>query len=330
MMSTVLINGLGGVLGAYVARRLSEHHEVTVLGLARREPPAPVGRADWLVARLSGLQFAELLRAEHVDTVIHLDFAGTDYPAEGREAAVQQNVLGTMEVLGACAAADVSQVVVRSHIGVYGASPLNPILINESRPITHSGLSGLLRDLAEVERFLAEFTPNHPELRVATLRLATLVGGWSPLIEYFAQPGPRTLIGFDPGLQLLHIDDAVDAIIRAALSPCAGAFNIAADDTVCLSQAIRLSGQQPMPTIESMIGLSAKVGDRSKLRPWPLDISFLRYSCVVDTQRAKEVLGWSPAHSAADSIRAARLNGRAPDDRAYSEAAMRAFLSRKR
>jgi UDP-glucose 4-epimerase len=85
-----------------------------------------------------------------------------------------------------------------------------------------------------------------------------------------------------------------------------------------------------MPTIEAMIGLSATVGDRTKLRPWPFDITFLRHSCVVDTRRAKEVLGWSPAHSAADSIRAARLNGRALDDRAYSEAALRTFLSRRR
>jgi UDP-glucose 4-epimerase len=328
-MSTVLINGIGGVLGAYVARRLSEQDAVTVIGLARREPPAPVGSAEWLVARLSGLQLAELLRAEHVDTVIHLDFAGADAPAEGREAAVQQNVLGTMEVLGACAAAGVSQVVVRSHIGIYGANPLNPTLISESRPVARSGLNGLLRDLGEVERFVTEFAAKHPELRVATMRLAPIVGGWSPLIEYFAQPSPRTVIGFDPSLQLIHIEDAVEAIVRAALSPCTGAFNLAADDTICVSQAIRLSGQQPVPTLESMIGLSAAIGDRTKLRPWPFDITFLRHSCIVDTRRAKEVLEWSPTHSAADSIRNARLNGHATDDRAFSEAAMRAFLSRK-
>ncbi|MEI7646463.1 MAG: NAD-dependent epimerase/dehydratase family protein [Chloroflexales bacterium] len=328
-MSTVLINGIGGVLGASVARRLSEHDGVAVLGLARHDLTAPVGRAEWLVARLSGIQLAELLRAEHVDTLIHLDFAGADALAENREAAVQQNVVGTMEVLGACAAAGLSQVVVRSHTGVYGASPMNPILIDESRPIARSGLNGLLRDLAEVERFLTEFTPRHPDLHVATMRLAPLVGGWSPLIEYFAQPSPRTLIGFDPSLQLLHIDDAVDAIVRAALSPSAGAFNLAADDTVCISQAIRLSGQQPVPTFDMMIGLSATVGDRTKLRPWPFDLTFLRHSCIVDTRRAKEVLGWSPAHGTAESIRATHQNGHAVDDRAFSEAAMRAFLSRK-
>ncbi len=328
-MSTVLINGIGGALGAQVARQISTHDEVTVLGLARCEPPAPVGRAEWLVAHLNGVQLTELLRAEHVDTLIHLDFAGADAPAGGREAAVQQNVIGTMEILGACAAAGVSHVVVRSHIGIYGANPKNPTILNESRPAARSGLSGLLRDLAEVEHFLAEFVLKHPELSVTILRFAPIVGGWSPLIEYFAQPSPRTIMGFDPSIQVLHIDDAVDAIVRAALSPCAGAFNFAADDAVCISQAIRLSGQQPASTFESMIGLSASVGDRTKLRPWPFDLSFLRHSCIVDTRRAKDVLGWSPLHRAVDSIRTARQNGRVSDDPAISEAAMRAFLSRK-
>jgi UDP-glucose 4-epimerase len=329
-MSRVLINGVGGVLGARVARRLSEADDLSVLGLAGREPAAPVGRAEWLVAQLSGLQLVELLQAEQIDTVIQLDFAGADAPAHGREAAVQQNVLGTMELLGACAQAGVTQVVIRSHSGVYGASPLNPTLIGEGRPVARKGLSGLLRDLAEVEVFAAEFAAQHPELRVATLRMAPMVGAWSPLAEYFAQPGPRTIMGFDPSLQLLHIDDAVDAVALAARAPCSGAFNLAADDTVSISQAIRLSGQQPMPTFEGLIAPSATMGDRSKLRPWPLDMAFLRHGCIVDTRRAKEELGWSPAYGAADSISAARLNGRAGADRASSEAALRTFLSRRR
>ncbi|MBX0331204.1 NAD-dependent epimerase/dehydratase family protein [Oscillochloris sp. ZM17-4] len=326
-----MINGVGGLLGARVARRLCDEDGVAVLGLSRCEPPAPVGRAEWLVARLSGLQLVELLQAEQVDTVIHLDFAGADSPGEGHEAAVQQNVLGTMELLGACAKAGVSQVVIRSHSGVYGASPLNPALIDEGRPIARRGLSGLLRDMAEVEVFVAEFAAQHPDLRIATLRMAHMVGGWSPLMEYFAQPSPRTIIGFDPSLQLLHIDDAVEAVALAALARCSGAFNLAADDAICISQAIRLSGQQPMPTFEGMIVPSATIGDRSKLRPWPLDMAFLRHGCIIDTRRARDELGWAPAHSAADMIRAAQqLDGRDGADRASSEAALRTFLSRRR
>jgi UDP-glucose 4-epimerase len=329
-MSTVLINGVGGLLGARVARRLSARDDTTVLGLSRREPSAPVGRAECLVARLSGQQLTELLRAEGVDTVLQLDFAGADEPACGHEAAVQQNVIGTMELLGACAAAGVPQVVVRSHSGVYGASPLNPTLMDEARPLSRGGLGGILRDFAEIELFVAEFVARHPEPRVATLRCAHLVGGWSPLVEYFSQPAPRTLMGFDPTIQLLHIDDAVDAIVRAALTPCAGAYNLAADDALCISQAIRLAGQQPIPVPEPLFGLSVALGDSATARPWPLDMAFLRHGCVVDTRRAHGELGWSPAHSAADALREASAHGSAPADGAASEAALQTFLSRRR
>jgi UDP-glucose 4-epimerase len=329
-MRKVLINGVGGVLGARVARRLCEQDDVAVIGLGRREPNAPVGRAEWFVAQLSGLQLVELLEAEQIDTVIHLDFAGDNGPPESHEAAVQQNVLGTMELLGACARADVKQVVVRSHSWVYGANPLNPMMIDERRPVARSDLHGFLRDLAEVEVFMGEFAAQHPNLNVVSLRMAPLVGTKSPLIAYFSQPGPRTLIGFDPSLQLLHIEDAVSALVHFALTPCAGAFNIAADDAVCISQAIRLCGQQPMPTINAMIKPSAMIGDRSQLRRWPVDVSFLRHSCIVDTYRARQELGWVPTRSAAESISAARLNGNAPLDRDASEESLRAFLSRKR
>jgi UDP-glucose 4-epimerase len=328
-MTTVLVNGVGGLLGVAIARRLSEHETNSVIGLGRRPPPGPIGRAEYLVAGLSGRQLIELLRAERVETVVHVDFLGADQPTESREAAVQQNVLGTMELLGACAAAGVRSVVLRSHAGVYGAAPTNPTMIGESRPVARAGLSGLVRDFAEVEQFVADFAPQHPALKIATMRCAPLVGTWSPLVGYLSEAGPRTLFGFDPIIQLLHLDDAAAAFAAAATAEAAGAFNLACDDTLRLSQAIRLAGQQPVPVLEPLVGLASALGDHRLLAGWPYDISFLRYSCVVDSARARAELGWSPAHSAADSLRAMRANGHALEDQAAAEAALRAFLARR-
>lgn len=329
-MRTVLINGIGGLLGARIARLLSSEDDVVVLGLSRQEPIAPIGRADYLVARLNGTQLVDLLRTEQIDTVIHLDFAGAEEPAPNREAAVQQNVLGTMELFGACVAGGVQQVVLRSHTLVYGASPLNPTMISEHSPVARSGLSGLLRDYAEVEQFVADFAPRHPNIHIAILRCAPLSGAWSPLIHYFSQTNPRNLVGFDPSIQLLHLDDAAVAFAQAARLQVNGPYNLAADDTLRLSQAIRLAGQQAAAVFEPMVNLVTMMGDHSQLGAWPFDISFLRHSCIADTARARADLEWAPAHSAADSLRALRANGHHPADRAASEAALRAFLVRKR
>jgi UDP-glucose 4-epimerase len=327
-MSTVLINGIDGLLGTRVAQLLSDDPALRLIGLGQAPPPGPVGRAEWLVARLNGRQLAELLRAEGVDTVIQLAFLGAERPEPSREAAVQQNVLGSMELLGACAAAGVRRVVLRSHTGVYGASPLNPTFLGEERPLAH-GLGGLLRDYVEVEQFVGEFAPNHPELAVTVLRCAPLIGAWSPLIRYLTRPSPPMLAGFDPCLQLLHLDDAAAAFARAATTSAAGAFNLAADDTVCLSQLIKLAGRQPVPMLEPVVALGLAMGNRAMLGGWPFDLSFMRHSCVADCTRARALLGCAPAHGTTESLMALRDNGRAQEDRASNEAALRAFLARR-
>jgi UDP-glucose 4-epimerase len=327
-MTRILINGIDSPLGAQVAALLSAEPGVAVVGLGRERPPAPVGAADWLAARLSGEQLVALLRAEQVSVVVHLAFAGADGPAACREAAVQQNVLGTMELLGACAAAGVSRVVIRSHTGVYGAGPLNPTFIAEERPIARGGLGGLLRDYAEVEQFAAAFAAQRPEVAVARLRCAPLLGAWSPMADYFSSPGPRMLLGFDPCLQLLHLDDAAAAFALAALGAGSGAYNLAADDIVRLSQAIRLAGRQPVALLEPAVGAALALGNRAVVGSWPFDLAFLRHSCIADTRRARAELGWAPAIGAADALRALRANGRAPAQ-ALADDALRSFLSRR-
>jgi UDP-glucose 4-epimerase len=243
---------------------------------------------------------------------------------------VQQNVLGSMLLLGACAAAGVSRVILRSHTAVYGASPLNPAFISEERAVTSTGARGLVRDFVEVEQFVAEFSTRNPHLAIVPLRCAPLIGGWSPIIDYLTQPGPRMLTGFDPCLQLLHLEDAAKAFALAARVGVAGPINLAAADTLCLSQTIKLAGQSPAALPEPMVNMALTLGNRDILGAWPFDLSFLRHSCLADTRRAHCELGWAPAHSAAESLQLLRANGRAEPSGEQAEQALRAFLERKR
>ncbi len=328
----VLINGIDGLLGTHVSELLSAEPEVEqIIGLGRNRPPAPVGRAELLTTRLSGRQLAKLLQSERINTVVHLDFAGAERPTLSREEAVQHNVLGSMELLGACATAGVRRVVLRSHAYVYGASPLNPTFISEEHPIARSGLAGLTRDLAEVERFCAEFAARHSKIAVVPIRCAPLVGAWSPLIGYLRQPDPRMLVGFDPCLQVLHHDDAAAGFVLAACTEVDGPINLATEDTLCLSQAIKLAGSRPAMMLDQVLTMAINMGNRDVLGRWPFDVSFLRHSCVVDLRRAQCVLGWSPMYSAAEcvqSLAAPQLseNGVRADN---AEEALQAFLSRR-
>jgi UDP-glucose 4-epimerase len=330
-MTTVLISGIGTLLGTRIAQALSECADLRLLGIGATPPPAQVGRTEILVALLDGHQIAELLRAEQVDTVLHLDFRGEEQLFPNREAALQHNVLGSMELLAACATSAVRRVVVLSSTLVYGAAATTPALIAEHNPVVGSKRSDLIRDYAEVDRYAHDVARRHPDLAVVVLRCAGLVGGgaWSPLARYLNQATPPLQAGFNPRMQVLHPEDAARAFVRAALAEVRGAFNLAADAPLKLEQAIRLAGRQPLVLMGPVLAMRA-MAERGNMMPssWPFDRDFLRYSCVADISRARQELGWEPAHRAADALRDLSAGRQAYNERAQSEIALREFLAR--
>src|SRR5439155_12828995 len=55
--------------------------------------------------------------------------------------------------------------------------------------------------------------------------------------------------GFDPRLQLLHEEDAAEAMVRATVADHQGAFNVAGEGVVLLSQAIDIMGGRATPIL---------------------------------------------------------------------------------
>jgi UDP-glucose 4-epimerase len=169
-------------------------------------------------------------------------------------------------------------------------------------------LPGLARDYVEIGRFAADFAQKRPDLSIVTLRCAGLTGGdvSSPLSRYLGQPTPRTLLGFDPRIQVLHPADAVVAFALAALADGAsGAYNIAAEGPLTLTHAILLAGRRPLPLPSPLLDMAGLFGGGATglTGALPFDPGFLRYSCVADPRRARMELGWQPQHSADEALR---------------------------
>jgi UDP-glucose 4-epimerase len=306
-MHTVLVNGIGTLLGSRIAHRLSDTAGVRLVGMGvvgQHPSPAAVTLLPPVQERR---QMVDVLRDAQVTTVIHLDIAGEEYPAPDREAALQQNVLDSMGLLGACAAAGVQRVVIRSSTLVYGATPQTPVFVREDYPVAARLHTSLLRDFGEVERFAASFAQKHTHVDVSILRCAGLVGGgaWSPLAQYFAQAAPAMVLGFNPRIQLLHPDDATEAFVLATTADVCGAFNIASEGVLTLEHAIRLTGRQPVVVPDGVMDIALRLGvGRALSGGWPYDRDFLRYGCVADTGRAAGVLGWQASNTAEAIVRA--------------------------
>jgi UDP-glucose 4-epimerase len=306
-MTTVVVTGIGGRLAQMVAGALAGQAGVQVVGVDRAPAEPPLPGIDSCVSNMRGQALLELLREVGADVVVHLAQFGEERTAPGREAAVRGNVITTMELLGACAAAGVQRAVLRSSTLVYGARHDLPALIAESAPLHMPARPGLARDYVEIGRFAIDFAQKRPELSIVALRCAGLAGGVSsPLARYLSQPTPRTLLGFDPRIQVLHPADAAVAFALAALADgVSGAYNIAAEGPLTLTHAIRLAGRRPLPLPGLLFDAAGLLGggSTSLTGALPFDPGFLRYSCVADTSRARAELGWLPQHNADDALR---------------------------
>jgi UDP-glucose 4-epimerase len=110
-------------------------------------------------------------------------------------------------------------------------------------------------------------------------------------------------MGFDPMVQVVHGDDAVEAMVVALRRPVRGPVNVAAPDTISLSRVLRRLGRTAIPLVppayNPVLGLAARLG----LPRMDTDTArFLRYGRGVDVTRMREELGFRPALSSFGAI----------------------------
>jgi UDP-glucose 4-epimerase len=120
----------------------------------------------------------------------------------------------------------------------------------------------------------------------------------APLTSYFRLPAVPRFLGYDPRLQLLHEDDAVEALYRATVAGHTGVFNVAAPGVILLSQAIELAGKRQLPVLPpygTVLGrMALRVAAGLDLPAHLAD--FLINGCVVDCGRLRQEFGWLPGH----------------------------------
>lgn len=305
-MQTIVITGVSGYWGRRVAQQLLAMPNVRVLGVDRRVPAQPLDGLDFVKADIRNPLLVELLRAEQVDTLVHLAWRERQWR---REEDFESNVLGAMQLLGACVDAGVRQVVWRSTTAVYGAQAHNPLYLPETTPLSARSASAAIRDALEVERFIAGLAADYPELRVAVLRLANVIGldVESPFTRLLRLPVLPDLLGFDPLLQVIDADDAVAALTHAALRPVNGPVNVAAEGIISFCQLAGKLGRPTLPMVHLLVYwgwplLAGLPAGRDLLRWFPLEPDYLRFPWVGDLARMHNELGFAPQWSASQAV----------------------------
>jgi UDP-glucose 4-epimerase len=301
--SVVLVTGVSRFLGGHRAARLAANPAIErVLGVDTVPPPRDLlrrmGRAEFVRADIRNPLISKVISYASVDTVVHASLSANPGSAGGRTAMKEMNVIGTMQLLAACQKApSVRRMVLKSTTAVYGSSSRDPAIFDESMTPKDLPSGGYAKDAAEIEGYLRGFARRRPDVSVTVLRFSNFIG---PRIDtvftrYFALPVVPTVLGYDARVQLLHEEDALAVLERAASEEVPGVFNVAADGVLLLSQAIRRAGRIPIPVPSSAVGPVSRVFRSARLVDFsPEQMRLLNFGRVVDNGRLRRQFGFTP------------------------------------
>ena len=307
MGQVVLVTGVAGDLGRRFAAQLARSSKVErVVGVDVLPPRGDLGDAQFVRADIRNPVIAKVIVRERIDTVVHTSIAATPASAGARSSTKELNVIGTMQLLAACQQApDLRRLVLKSSAAVYGASNRDPAMFTEGLAAKRLPSGGFAKDVTEEESYTRGFARRRPDVEVVTLRNANVIGPTitSGMSGYFRMPVIPTVLGYDPRLQFLHEQDALDVIEHATVSGVTGTFNVAGDGVLMLSQAIRRLGRPSIPLPAAAIPTFGSLTGQSRNADFsPESIAFLTYGRGLDTTRMREVLGFEPKHTTAEAF----------------------------
>jgi UDP-glucose 4-epimerase len=136
-----------------------------------------------------------------------------------------------------------------------------------------------------------------------------LVRLWTkqPFVAHFGMP--------DPGIQFVHEDDVVDAVVELLEGRHAGAFNVAGDGVMSVEECAALIGlprrRLPLSAYRRFASLMWRL--RASEAP-PGSLDFAVYPWIVSNAKLKEVAGWTPRYSSRETFEITmRTHGKLPE-----------------
>ena len=269
----------------------------------RRMRDAEFVRLDPQSPRLQGI-----LRDAGIDTVVHAGLHHTDFAPGGRAAVKESNIMGSMHVIAACGrASTVKRFVLISSTTVYGSSGLDPAMFTEDMAARRQPSGGIPLDHLSVEGYVRGMSRKRPDIDVTILRIPAILGLPEPTVvgELLLPSVAPILAGYDPRIQLLHPQDALDALMHATTGAAPGTYNIAGDGVLTLTQAIRRAGHVPLPVMPQTFKMAARLLASQGLRDiGPAQLRYLRYGRALDTTRMRTEFGFTPSYTSEEALEA--------------------------
>ena len=246
----------------------------------------------------------DVFRTNQVSSVIHMGIMHD--PRMNEEEHHSFNVVGTTRLLEYCVKHNVKKVVVLSSANVYGPSPDNSNFLTEEAPLMAASRFSGVRDLIEVDMMTHGFFWRHPQIETVILRPVHIVG---PTIRnapsnYLRLERPWMVAGFDPMIQLIHVEDVCRALETALTPNLRGVYNVVGPGQVPLSAILGELGRKDVAIPEPVARAALTLLFRYRLAGFPPpELDHIQFLCAVDGSAWEKATGWKPKYSMRETIR---------------------------
>jgi UDP-glucose 4-epimerase len=288
----VLITGLSTYWGGRLAQTLEASPEIeAIIGVDNRDPKVELERTEFVrVTNQHGL-LRRIVDAAEIDTVVDSRLV-VDSTVTTPRKAHENNVIGTMNLLAACSGPDstVRKFVFKSSAHYYGAEQDDPGFFTEAMGRPHPPRTRIERDIVEAEATVADFAEKNPDVGVAIVRFANVLG---PTVRtahsrLLGLPAVPMILGFDPRYQFVHEDDVVSALEHVVAGDIRGIYNVAADGVLALSEVIGLLGKSYAPILPPWgTGFAASALRRVGVNVPPEMLQQMRFGRGLDNRKLK-------------------------------------------
>jgi len=307
IMKRIAITGAGGYIGQALIKYLDEYDGCdAILGIDLKKPKRHSSRLTFIEKDIRDASLLNDIKNFKVDTLIHLAFVVN--PMHNESEMFSINVDGTINILDICSHQGIGHIIVASSGTAYGAWPDNPVPLTENHPIRifpasfsyayHKGLN---------EKHFHSFKQKHPDVLFNIVRPCIVYGPNTDnyLYRYWKTfPFIPLIDGYDADFQFVHETDVASLFTLLIEKQIDGAFNVAGDGAIKVSEVAKMMGKPafyfPKWMLKSIIWLGWHARFIFEMPPGTVDFS--TYPWILDTQKAKKLLGWQPQYSTRETI----------------------------
>ena len=306
-MKTILVTGATGYLGHYVIQQLvalQADKSLHIIGLDIRaaHPEHAFKEVTYVVANITSNKVHTLIEEYNVDTVIHLAF-GVSVSANEQ----QNDLIGTENILKACIKYNVKKLITASSGAVYGYYPDSPALISETQAMRGNNDFPYAKYKMLIEKLLAKYKKNYPQLQQTVFRLGTIVGPnyKSTTTEMFQKKNFLAIKGTDCQYSFIWVEDAATPFVQNIFSEKEGIYNLIGGGGISARQVANILNKKllklPLSIVRSMLRLQLRLG-LTKARPE--QVPYIMYRPVMDNSKLKNELGFTPTKTSTQAFKA--------------------------